>query len=66
MSKYNKEPLDFVISAMTKDNSLSITAAAKLMCEEFNFEYKDSIRISISKLLKRRRNESPEAEIEAT
>tara|TARA_R110002126_G_scaffold50551_4_gene139227 strand:- start:8108 stop:9679 length:1572 start_codon:yes stop_codon:yes gene_type:complete len=66
MSKYNKEPLDFVIAAMTEDNSLSITAAAKLMCEEFNFEYKDSIRISISKLLKRRRDESPEAELEAT
>lgn len=64
MSKYNKEPLDFVMAQMAKDPSLSITKATKLMCEKFNFEYKDSVRISISKLLKRRRNETPEDVIE--
>lgn len=64
MAKYNKEPLDFVIAEMTKDNSLSITAATKLMCEKFNFEYKDSIRRNISSLLKNRRNETPEDVIE--
>jgi hypothetical protein len=64
MSKYNKEPLDFVIAAMIKDNSLSITAAAKLMCKEFDFDYKDSVRRAISSLLKSRKNESPEQEAE--
>ena len=54
MSKYNKEPLDFVMAKMEENPSLSITAAAKLMCEEFDFEYKDGVRISVSKLLKRR------------
>tara|TARA_R110002049_G_scaffold7751_1_gene43818 strand:- start:3493 stop:5064 length:1572 start_codon:yes stop_codon:yes gene_type:complete len=64
MSKYNKEPLDFVIELMAEDNTLSITGATKLMCEKFNFEYKDSIRRNISSLLKSRRNETPEDVIE--
>jgi hypothetical protein len=54
MSKYNKEPLDFVIAKMEENSSLSIAAVAKLMCKEFNLKYKDSIRTSISRLLKRR------------
>ena len=54
MSKYNKEPLDFVMAKMDENPSLSITAAAKLMCEEFDFEYKDNVRVAVSKLLKRR------------
>ena len=64
MSKYNKEPLDFVIELMAEDNTLSITSATKLMCEKFDFEYKDSIRRNISSLLKSRRNETPEDVIE--
>ena len=54
MSEYNKEPLDFVMAKMAENPSLSITAAAKLMCEEFDFEYKDNVRVAVSKLLKRR------------
>ena len=49
MSKYNKEPLDFVMAKMDENPSLSITAAAKLMCEEFDFEYKDNVRVEIGR-----------------
>lgn len=55
MSKYNKAPLEFVIAQMEENSSLSITAATKLMCEEFDLEYADNVRSSISKLLSRRK-----------
>lgn len=67
MSKYTGEKLDFVLEAMAQDPSLSITAASKLMCDKYDFDYKDSVRKCVSRLLKRERGESnPDAEVEAS
>mgnify|MGYP003671670278 CR=1 FL=1 len=67
MSKYTGEKLDFVLEAMAQDPSLSITAASKLMCDKYDFDYKDSVRKAVSNLLKRERGESnPDIEVEAS
>lgn len=55
MSKYNGEVLDFVVEAMQSDDSLSITAAAKLACQEFDIEYRDTVRRALSSLLQKKK-----------
>lgn len=51
--KYNGEKLDYVITLMQQNPDLSITQAVKNMCDKFGFDYKDSIRRSVSSLLQR-------------
>ena len=47
MSKYNKEPLDFVMKTMQDDPVLSITKATRIMCEHFEIEYTDNVRSNL-------------------
>ena len=54
MSKYNKEPLDFVMKTMQDDPVLSITKATRIMCEHFEIEYTDNVRRAMSNLLSAR------------
>jgi hypothetical protein len=54
MSKYTGEKLDYVIELLEQDNTLSITAAVKKMCEKFDIGYSDTIRININRSLIRR------------
>ena len=54
MSKYNKEPLDFVMKTMQDDPVLSITKATRIMCKHFDIEYTDNVRRAMSNLLSAR------------
>lgn len=54
MAKYTGEKLAFVIKMMD-ENDMNITQAAKAMAEKFNIKYGETVRRSVSSLLKRRR-----------
>ena len=54
MSKYTGEKLEFVINIMDKDN-LNITQASRAMCNKYGIKYSDTVRRSVSGLLRSKR-----------